>query len=190
MLRTARLMLRRWREADRTVFAMLNADSEATWDLGGPLDRPQSDAKFDRYVATFARHGFGRWALEDTEQTFLGYAGAMPSPPDHPLGPHVEIGWRLMRSAWGHGYATEAAAAALLNVFGRIGLGEVLAYTSHDNARSQAVMRRLGLERDPPRDFCHVYDGRPWRGLVWIARRGMIAANTDASLSAVPAAML
>ena len=141
-----------------------------TRDLGGPLDRSQSDAKLDRYVATFERHGFCRWALQDSQQHFLGYAGVMPSPPDHPLGPHAEIGWRLARPAWGQGYATEAAAAALLDAFTRIGLGEVLAYTSHDNARSQAVMQRLGLQRDPARDFSHIYDGRPWQGLVWGAR--------------------
>jgi len=170
MLRAARLTLRRWRETDREAFAALNGDPEVTRDLGGPLDRSQSDAKFDRYVATFERHGFCRWALQDSQQHFLGYAGVMPSPPDHPLGPHAEIGWRLARPAWGQGYATEAAAAALLDAFTRIGLGEVQAYTSHDNVRSQAVMQRLGLQRDPARDFSHVYDGRPWQGLVWGAR--------------------
>jgi len=170
MLRAARLTLRRWRETDREAFAALNADPEVTLDLGRPLDRSQSDAKLDRYVATFERHGFCRWALQDSQQHFLGYAGVMPSPPDHPLGPHAEIGWRLARPAWGQGYATEAAAAALLDAFTRIGLGEVLAYTSHDNVRSQAVMQRLGLQRDPARDFSHVYDGRPWQGLVWGAR--------------------
>jgi RimJ/RimL family protein N-acetyltransferase len=170
MLRSARLTLRRWRETDRDAFAALNADPEVTWDLGGPLDRSQSDAKFDRYVATFEQHGFCRWALQDSQRLFLGYAGVMPSPPDHPLGPHAEIGWRLVRSAWGHGHAAEAAAVALRDAFTRIGLGEVLAYTSHDNVRSQAVMRRLGLRRDPARDFFHVYDGRPWHGLVWVAR--------------------
>ena len=170
MLKAARLTLRRWREADRETFAALNTDPEVTWDLGGPLDRSQSDAKLDRYVATFERHGFCRWALQDSQQHFLGYAGVMPSPPDHPLGPHAEIGWRLARPAWGQGYATEAAAAALLDAFTRIGLGEVLAYTSHDNVRSQAVMQRLGLQRDPARDFSHIYDGRPWQGLVWGAR--------------------
>jgi RimJ/RimL family protein N-acetyltransferase len=170
MLRAARLTLRRWRETDREAFAALNADPEVTRDLGGPLDRTQSDAKFDRYVAAFDRYGFSRLALDDSRQLFLGYAGVMLRPPDHPLGPHADIGWRLVRSAWGQGYATEAAAAALLDAFTRIGLGEVLAYTSHDNARSQAVMHRLGLQRDRARDFSHMYGGRPWRGLVWVAR--------------------
>lgn len=170
MLHTSRLTLRPWRESDREAFAALNADPEVARDLGGPLDRAQSDSKFDRYVATFERHAFCRWAIHDSQSLFLGYAGVMPSPPGHPLGPHAEVGWRLARAAWGQGYATEAAAAALLDAFTRIGLGEVLAYTSDDNPRSQAVMRRLGLRRDPARDFSHVYAGRPWLGLVWVAR--------------------
>ena len=52
----------------------------------------------------------------------------------------------------------------------RVGLGEVLAYTSADNVRSQAVMRRLGFRREPTRDFDAVYGDRPWHGLVWAAR--------------------
>jgi len=99
----------------------------------------------------------------------LGYAGVMPSGPDHPLGLHFEIGWRLMRNAWGHGYATEAARAVLDDAFGRVGLREVVAYTAPDNRRSQAVMDRLRLQRVPPRDFTFDYGGGPWSGLVWVA---------------------
>ena len=171
MIETPRMRLRCWRDTDRDAFAALNADPEVTADLGGPLDRARSDAKFERYVAAFDRHGFCRWALERTDGQFLGYAGVMPASARHPLGPHMEIGWRLMRSAWGQGYATEAARAALRDAFTRAGLREVFAYTAPDNVRSQAVIERLRLERDPTRDFTAHYDGvGEWRGLVWIAR--------------------
>jgi len=171
LIDTGRVRLRRWREADRDAFAALNADPEVTWDLGGPLDRGRSDAKFERYMAAFDRYGFCRWALERSDGRFLGYAGVMPASAGHPLGPHMEVGWRLVRSAWGQGYATEAAGAALRDAFTRAGLREVFAYTAHDNVRSQAVMQRLRLERDPARDFTAHYDGfGDWRGLVWIAR--------------------
>ena len=91
-LRTPRLVLRAWRASDRAAFASLNADPEVTWDLGGPLTAAQSDAKFDRYRATFERHGFTRWAIDDAQGNFVGYAGVLPSPPGHVLGPHAEIG--------------------------------------------------------------------------------------------------
>ena len=109
--------------------------------------------------------------METPAGEFLGYAGVTPGSGQHPLGPHVEIGWRFVREAWGHGYATEAARAALADAFGRAGLAEILSYTAPDNLRSQAVMGRLGLARDPSRDFTAQYDTAPaWRGLVWVAR--------------------
>jgi len=150
----------------------LNADPEVSRDLGGPLSRAASDAKLDRYIAAFNRLGFCRWAIETRDGDFRGYAGVMPPRDDHPLYPHCEVGWRLRRAAWGFGYATEAARAALDDVFTRVGLTQVLSYTSADNLRSQAVMLRSKLTRDPTRDFVLLDDrlGR-WHGLVWVARR-------------------
>lgn len=171
ILTTPRLTLRSWRETDRDTFATLNADPDVMRDLGGPFVRADSDAKFDRYRATFRRHGFSRLAIEERQGAFVGYAGVMPARPDHPLGPHVEIGWRLARAAWGKGYATEAAGAALQDAFRRLHLGEILSYTASDNARSQAVMARLGMQRDPSRDFSMPGRTRPWHGLVWGIRR-------------------
>lgn len=172
MIETRHLRLRPWREDDRDAFAALHADPEVMADLGGPFDRAASDAKLDRYLATFARYGFSRWAVTSARDgEFLGYAGVTPEPDHHPLGKHVQIGWRFNRSAWGHGYATEAAAATLADAFGRAGLREILAYTALDNVRSQAVMVRLGLQRDRSRDFRIARDTTAvWHGLVWVAR--------------------
>ena len=170
MIRTDRLRLRNWRESDRDAFARLNAAPEVTQDLGGPLDRIESDAKFDRYVAAFERHGFCRWALEDLSGQFLGYAGVMPSRDGHPLGPHADIGWRLVRAAWGRGYATEAAKASLRDAFERVRLKEVLAYTTADNVRSQAVIERLKLQRAASLDYSEPLGAGMWQGMVWCAR--------------------
>jgi RimJ/RimL family protein N-acetyltransferase len=171
VIETPRLRLRCWRRSDQEAFAEMNADPEVMRDLGGPISRAASDAKLDRYAAAFREHGFCRWVVDNRTGDFLGYAGVMPSPPNHPLGPHFEIGWRLMRSAWGHGYATEAARASLDDAFGRVGLREVLTYTAPDNLRSQAVMDRLRLQRVPSRDFTADYGGfGAWSGLVWVAR--------------------
>lgn len=171
MIDTPRLRLRPWRESDKPAFARLCADPEVMADLGGVIDRAASDAKLERYAAAYDRVGFGRLAIESREGEFMGYCGVMPSQTAHPLGDHVEIGWRLMRAAWGGGYASEAARAALSDAFVRACLDEVLAYTGPDNIRSQAVMARLGLRRDAARDFTASYDGSPdWRGLVWVAR--------------------
>jgi RimJ/RimL family protein N-acetyltransferase len=148
----------------------MQAHSEVMQDYGGILTRAESDEKFDRYVATFEQYGFCRWAIEAPNSGFLGYAGLMPVDSSHPLGAHIDIGWRLIRSAWGNGYATEAAAAVLEDAFLRVGLSEVVGYAEPDNFRSQAVMIRLGMRREPSRDFTMNYDFGPWRGIVWVKR--------------------
>lgn len=172
MIETPRLMLRPWREVDREAFAAMNAHPEVMHDLGGPMTRAASDEKLDRYVAALQRDGLSRWAIEDRESAeFLGYAGLFYRV-SHPLGAHFDIAWRLKRTAWGRGYATEAASAALSDAFARAGVVEALAYTSPDNLRSQAVMQRLALRRDPSRDFTLQYEGiGDWTGLVWVAGR-------------------
>lgn len=169
LITTSRTILRPWRKADRLAFAAMHADAEVMKDQNGPLDRSQCDAKIARYRAAFEEHGFCRWAVDDPNGNFIGYAGVMPIPAHFPLAPGFEIGWRFVRTAWGKGLASEAAAAALKDVFARTKLTEVLSYTSSDNIRSQAVMRRLNLERDPNRDFTVESGGRPWSGLVWVA---------------------
>jgi RimJ/RimL family protein N-acetyltransferase len=171
LIDTPRTRLRPWRESDRALFETLNADPEVMADLGGPISRAASDAKLDNYRAAFRQHGFSRLAIETRDETFLGYAGVMPSKAEHPLGPHFEIGWRLVRRAWGKGYASEAAAAALRDAFARGMMSEIIAYTSDDNLRSQAVMDRLRMMRDPARDFTVTSDNvGTWHGLIWIAR--------------------
>jgi ribosomal-protein-alanine N-acetyltransferase len=69
--------------------------------------------------------------------------------------PAVEVGWRLAVEAWGHGYATEAARAALAFGFEERGLDEIVSFTTPANVRSRAVMERIGMTRDPADDFDH-----------------------------------
>jgi RimJ/RimL family protein N-acetyltransferase len=171
---TARLSLRPWLTSDRSDFARMNADPEVMADLGGPLSSAASDEKLERFIQAFDTHGITRWVVADRSDRFLGYCGIVPWGEDHPLGAHHEIGWRLIRRAWGHGYATEAASAALADAFDRCDISEVLAYTSADNVRSQQVMTRLELRRDRSLDFTEHYDGYGmWRGLVWVATADM-----------------
>lgn len=170
MIKTSRLILETWGEHHKDAFAKMNADPEVMHDLGGPISRQQSDAKFERYCRALKLHGTSRWVVLSLEGQFLGYSGVMFRPDaNHPLGPHYEVGWRFVRSAWGQGFATESAAAALGHALNEIGLREVLSYTSPDNKRSLAVIARLGLKRESSRDFDLKVAGSPgvWRGLVW-----------------------
>lgn len=148
----------------------MHAEPEVMVDAPKPLTREKSDRKLDRYLAAFRRDGFCQWAVETLDGDFVGYAGATRVAKEHPLGSHVGAGWRLVRPAWGNGYATEAMLAAFDDAYRRARVGEVLAYTSPDNARSQAVMDRLGMRREPDLDFTADDGSGPWTGLVWSAR--------------------
>jgi RimJ/RimL family protein N-acetyltransferase len=169
---TSRTILRPWRGNDLPAFAALHADPEVMRDANGPISRAQSEIKLRRYRAAFDAHGFCRWAVDDHVGNLIGYAGVNPIPSDSPMAPGFDVGWRFVRRAWGKGLATEAAAAALADVFARTELNQILSFTAPDNVRSQAVMRKLNLRRDETRDFVVEHDGLRWTGLVWVADRG------------------
>ncbi len=153
---TGRLVLRRWRPADRVQFAAMNADPEVMEHFPAPLDRAASDQMVERIEAGFETFGFGLWAVQIAATgKFIGFTGLSVPSFEAPFTPAVEVGWRLCRAAWGHGYATEAANAALHEGFVRHGLAEIVSFTALPNVRSQAVMRRLGMTRDPADDFQH-----------------------------------
>jgi len=162
---TRRLVLRQWREEDRTPFAGLNADPLVMEHLPALLTRDQSDALVDRCIERINRYGHGLWAVEvRASSEFIGYVGLAVPTWEAAFTPCTEIGWRLAKSAWGHGYATEAANAALAKAFGAIGLDDVVSFTTTGNVRSQHVMRRIGMTRNPSEDFDHpLVDGGPLR---------------------------
>jgi len=159
-LGTERLILRPWRDSDLAPFAALNGDPEVMAHFPKPLTAAESDAMAGRIQATLAERGFGWWAAEvPGVASFIGFIGlSVPDFGAHFLPPGrrvVEVGWRLARPYWSCGYATEGAREALRFGFEELGLPEIVAFTTTTNARSQAVMRRLGMTRDPADDFDH-----------------------------------
>jgi RimJ/RimL family protein N-acetyltransferase len=152
-LGTERLLLRRWRESDLEPWGALNADPEVREYLGDVLTREQSDAAVAAFQSEFDQRGYGWWAVEvQATGEFVGFAGLDDVEPRMPV-TGVEIGWRLARSSWGRGYATEAARAVLTFGFETLGLPEIFAITAAGNVRSQAVMQRLGMTHNPADDF-------------------------------------
>lgn len=180
-LRTDRLRLRHWTDADRAPFAQLNADPEVMEHFPTTLSREQSDEFVDRMSAHLDEHGWGLWAVDVVARSeFIGFVGLWPigfNP--FPGDDIIEIGWRLRRSAWAHGYATEAATAVLDHAFGVLGLEEVVSVTAETNRRSTAVMERIGMTRDPASDFDHVAlpEGHPLRPHV-VYRAGRALGDT------------
>jgi RimJ/RimL family protein N-acetyltransferase len=164
VIRTDRLLMRRWQESDRAPFAALNADPEIMRYFPAMLDRGESDAFVDRIEARFDQQGFGLWALELAETgEFLGYTGLNPLPDGVPGANGMEVGWRLARTAWHQGYATEAARAAVDVALRAVGLPAVWSMTAVLNVPSIAVMRRIGMTEVTRFDHPRIPDGHPLR---------------------------
>ena len=159
-LRTPRVLLRRWQEQDRAPFAAMNADPVVMEHFPATLTRADSDALVDRIEAHFDEHGYGLWAVE-VDGAFVGFTGLVWQTYEASFTPALEVGWRLARSAWGHGYATEAARAALTR--GLEAVDSVISTTAVTNVRSQRVMQRLGMRLELHFDHPRVPEGHPVR---------------------------
>jgi RimJ/RimL family protein N-acetyltransferase len=155
-IRTARLRLRQWVDADLDPFAQLNADPRVMRYLPAPLSRAESDALAARVRSHIDEHGWGLWAVEVPAVTwFAGFVGlARPRFSAH-FTPCIEVGWRLAAPFWGRGYATEGARAALAFGFDTLGLDEIVSFTTCDNLPSRRVMERIDMTHDPRDDFDH-----------------------------------
>ncbi len=162
VLRTERLVLREWRDADRDPFAALNDDPQVMEFLNSRLDRAESDGFVDRIVGRWQQNGFGLWAVE-VDGGFAGYVGLARAHFESSFTPAIEVGWRLARPYWGRGIATEAARASLAYGFEQVGLDEVDSWTAQTNVRSWRVMERLGMRRDVEFEHPLVPVGSPHR---------------------------
>jgi RimJ/RimL family protein N-acetyltransferase len=156
VIETGRLLLRRWRDADRDPFARMNCDPVVMEFFPKSLSRAESDGLVDRIEAHFAEYGFGLWATElRATGEFIGYAGLAVPRFTAAFTPCVEIGWRLDAAHWGKGFATEAARAVVRVAFEVIGLAEIVSFTVPENLRSRRVMEKLGMTHNPDDDFDH-----------------------------------
>lgn len=166
MMETDRLLLRRWRDADREPFARLNSDPAVMEFFPGRLSVIETGTMVDNIEAHFERHGFGLWAAElRATGEFIGFVGLAVPRFEGAFMPAVEIGWRLSAAQWGKGLATEGARAVVRHAFDVLRLEELVSFTVPENARSRAVMEKLGMTHDPADDFDHpgIPEGHPLR---------------------------
>ena len=158
LLETERLILRGWRDEDLGPFAEMCADPKVMRYFPNIMTREKTQQLIEKARRKTREDGycFGPIEIRETGE-FLGFVGL--NIPEYgsplPFDPCVEIGWRLKQSAWGKGYASEAANEWLRFGFETIGLEEIVSFTIPANAPSQKVMTRIGMTRDVEGDFRH-----------------------------------
>ncbi len=155
MLRTERLLLRRWKESDLEPFARINSDPRVMEFMPKQLSRAESDQFVEQIENHFRRYAFGLYAAElQPDNSFVGFIGLSVPNFQAAFTPCVEIGWRLSYDFWGQGLATEGAKAIVRQAFG-MGLPAIVSFTAVQNMRSRRVMEKLGMKRDAAEDFDH-----------------------------------
>jgi RimJ/RimL family protein N-acetyltransferase len=164
VLDTDRLILRTFRADDLPLYAALNADPEVTRHLGGPRPAQYSDEIADWANQHYSEARMGLLAVERrADAQFVGMCGVHEQDwyPDD-----IEIGWRLARAYWGHGYVSEAGTAWLGYAFDVLNRSRVLSITDPENHRSIAVMHRLGLVFDHEADLADEDTGDQFHSVV------------------------
>jgi len=145
-IETLRLLLREWKESDHEPYIALNADKDVMEFFPSVLSAEESVAQAGRITAHLEKYGFTFFAVERKDNSqFIGFTGLAHARFQSDFTPCVEIGWRLSKTNWGHGFATEAATACLAYGFQKLGLDAIYSFTSIHNKRSEEVMKRIGM---------------------------------------------
>jgi len=173
-LETARLLLRPPEAGDLDGFDALMGCEESSHFIGGPAPRATTWRTLATMVGSWALKGFGMFSvIEKASGRWVGRLG-----PWQPEGwPGTEVGWGLVRDAWGRGYATEGATAAIDWAFGTLGWDDVIHTIDPENLPSIEVARRLGATNRGPGRLPPPLDARPvdiWGQTreEWRTRRG------------------
>lgn len=144
---TQRLGLRNWIESDLTPYAALCSDPAVMEYFPKLATLEETEAQITRFKNHFEKHGYTYFAAEILEsQEFIGFIGMAWQAWTGEYTPNADIGWRLKKSAWGKGYATEGAKACLENSKKLFDLDQIISVASIGNKGSINVMKKIGME--------------------------------------------
>jgi RimJ/RimL family protein N-acetyltransferase len=169
IIKSERLGFRNWLPSDEEQFIEMCKDELVMKHFSKPLSEEETLGLISRLDNHFKEHGYCYFAVDLLEtDEFIGFTGLAKQNWESDFTPCVDIGWRLKRSAWGKGYATEAAGACLEAAYAKFGLEEVVAFTTDTNLASQNIMKKIGMQyqgimqhpaiiNDPRFEHCVVY---------------------------------
>lgn len=146
ILKTERLGLRNWLSSDEAPFSEMSQDIEVMKYFPKLLSKEESENFIVRMQNHFDTYGYCYFAMDVLETgEFIGFTGILNQTYKSKFTPCVDIGWRLKKSAWGNGYATEAAKACLDFAISELELNEIYSFATINNKGSEAVMKKIGM---------------------------------------------
>ena len=144
VLKTPRLDLRQFKSDDAPFFYEMNNDPLVmayTGDL--PFESVGEARQFVDNYDHYTKHGYGRWTVvERRTGEPIGFCGLK----NHPDEGYIDLGYRIIQSEWGKGYATEAAQACVIYAFQHLGMDEIVGRTAQDNIGSIRVLEKVGMQ--------------------------------------------
>ena len=176
-IETERLVLRRPEPADADAVLEIVGDPRVVeWLGGGEVgDRATAAAVVERWIERWDGDGVGHFVVERRDDgRFVGRVGFLVWDPrvwesstyaDAGDSAETELGWAVVRSQWGNGYATEAALAARTWAYDEAGLERVMSLVAPQNVRSIRVVVKLGAQ---PERLIHTGHGA---AIVWVHPR-------------------
>lgn len=143
-----RLGFRNWKNSDIDLLHPINTDKEVMEFFPTIPSIKETETFIKRMQDQFTANGFCYFAVELLETSeFIGFIGLSEQTYKADFTPCVDIGWRLIKSAWNNGYATEGAKACLKYGFNILNLNEIYSISTLLNVRSQHIMKKIGMEK-------------------------------------------
>lgn len=154
LFRSARLGFRNWEGEDIEIMAELNADAKVMEFFPSTQSREQTAAFVERMQKEYTEKGFCYFAVDTLDNhELIGFIGIHEQTFEADSTPCIDIGWRLKRSAWHKGYATEGAKRVLEFAFKDLQLEKIYSLTPVINLPSENVMKKIGMTRLHTFDF-------------------------------------
>lgn len=146
LFKSERLGFRNWSMGDLSELAAMNADPEVMAHFPKTATKEESRAIIDRFKHSYAKRGYTYYAVEVLETgEFIGFIGFLYQDYPSPYTPATDIGWRLKKSAWGKGYATEGARRCLDYAFEDLKMKRIISVCTSKNVNSENVMKKIGM---------------------------------------------
>lgn len=154
IFKSKRLGFRNWTKDDVTELSKINADLEVMKYFPKPLTEKETSGLINRLKNQYIKNGYSYFATEILNSgELIGFIGLAFQDYKTDFTPAVDIGWRLKKTAWGKGYATEGAKKCLQIAFNELNLDSIISTCTEENSTSENVMRKIGMKK--VREFNH-----------------------------------